>query len=146
MASATQSPIAEQIRQLNDARKHVLLDVKVYSSIVQGILPIIGSKSAPELRRWGADFLAESFATPSLQSRDKETMSLMVLETLRAWVENPSEDAYVVKSAIQTAASIYPLVVRWMYVPSSTPNGALLSCPLAVQTPIIPCALPSRSS
>lgn len=114
MASSAPSPIAEQIRQLNDARKHVLLDVKVYSSIVQGILPIIGSKSAPELRRWGADFLAESFATPSLPSRDKETMSLMVLETLRAWVENPNEDIYVVRSAIQTAASIYPLVVRWI--------------------------------
>ncbi|KAL8295454.1 hypothetical protein RB597_008709 [Gaeumannomyces tritici] len=112
--AAVKSSVAEQIRQLNDARKHVLLDPKVYSSIVQGVLPIIGPSSVPELRRWGSDFLAEAFATPSLPTRDKETLSLLVLETLRAMIENPKEDIYVLKSALQTAASIYPLVIRWI--------------------------------
>ncbi|EJT73475.1 hypothetical protein GGTG_10313 [Gaeumannomyces tritici R3-111a-1] len=112
--AAVKSSVAEQIRQLNDARKHVLLDPKVYSSIVQGVLPIIGPSSVLELRRWGSDFLAEAFATPSLPTRDKETLSLLVLETLRAMIENPKEDIYVLKSALQTAASIYPLVIRWI--------------------------------
>ena len=89
--AAVKSSVAEQIRQLNDARKHVLLDPKVYSSIVQGVLPIIGPSSVLELRRWGSDFLAEAFATPSLPLRDKETLSLLVLETLRAMIENPKE-------------------------------------------------------
>ncbi|TPX16566.1 uncharacterized protein E0L32_003860 [Thyridium curvatum] len=88
----TDSSIAEQIRQLNDARKLVLGDVAYYPSIVQSILPIIGPSSHPELRRWGADFLAEAFATPALPSRDKETLSLVVLETLKGMVESASED------------------------------------------------------
>ncbi len=114
--AAVKSSVGEQIRQLNDARKLVLGDVTYYPTIVQGILPIIGPSSFPELRRWGADFLAEAFATPALPSRDKEILSLLVLENLKAMVENAQEDVQVLRSAIQTAASIYPLVMRWMYV------------------------------
>ena len=120
------SSIAEQIRQLNDARKLVLSDVNFYTNIVQGILPIIGPSSLPPLRRWGADFLAETFSTPALPSRDKETLSLLVLESLKGMVEKADEDSHVLRSVIQTAASIYPLVMRWMYAVPLPPSSAAL--------------------
>lgn len=106
----------EQLKQLEDARKLVLGDSAYYPQIVQGILPIIGPESRVELRRWGADFLAETFSSPTLPPAQKETLSLIVLETLKSMIENPSQDPSVVKSVVQTAASIYPLVFRWMYV------------------------------
>jgi symplekin len=108
--------IEDQVKQLDDARKLVLGDATHYPTIIQGILPIIGRDARVELRRWGSEFLAETFASPTLPAQQKETLSLIVLETLKTMIENPQEDTAVVKSIVQTAASIYPLVVRWMYV------------------------------
>lgn len=108
--------VEQQITQLNDARKLVLSDATYYTQIIQGILPIIGPSARVELRRWGSDFLAETFSSPTIPSSQKETLSLVVLDTLKDMIENPHEDSAVVKSTVQTAASIYPLVVRWMYV------------------------------
>ncbi len=105
-----------QIQQLNDARKLVLGDASYYPQIVQGILPIIGPDARVELRRWGADFLAETFSSPAIPIQQKESLSLVVLETMKAMLENPSEDVGVLKSAVQTASSVYPLVFKWMYV------------------------------
>jgi symplekin len=117
--------IEEQVKQLDDARKLVLSDANYYSQIIQGILPIIGRDARVELRRWGADFLAETFASPTLPAQQKETLCLVVLETLKAMIENPQEDTAVVKSIVQTAASIYPLIVRWMYVlPILSPDSS----------------------
>ena len=113
--------VSQQIQQLDDARKLVLSDVNYYPRIIQGILPIIGPTARVEFRRWGADFLAETFATPIVPAHQKETLSLVVLETLKAMIENPQEDAGVVKSVVQAAASIYPLVFRWMYVDPASP-------------------------
>lgn len=107
--------LPEQIRQLNDARKLVLGDVKYYPNVVKGILPIIGPSAPLELRRWGTDFLAEAFATPSLPNGEKETMQPYVLATLESLLEKET-DTQVLRSLIQTAASIYPLALRWMYV------------------------------
>ncbi|THV53677.1 hypothetical protein BGAL_0044g00020 [Botrytis galanthina] len=106
--------VEQQINQLNDARKLVLSDANYYTQIIQGILPIIGPSARVELRRWGADFLAETFSSPTIPSSQKETLSLVVLDTLKDMIENPHEDSAVVKSIVQTAASIYPLVVRWI--------------------------------
>ncbi len=58
-----------------------------------------------------------------------------MLENLKAMVENANEDVQVLRSAIQTAASIYPLVMRWMYVsfhpspPSLPPSNPDASSP-----------------
>jgi|SRR5450432_1352536 symplekin len=106
--------VEEQLRQLDEARKLVLGDANYYPQIIQGILPIIGPEARVELRRWGADFLAETFASPSLPTQQKETLSLIVLETIKSIIENVVEDPGVVKSIVQTAASIYPLILRWM--------------------------------
>ena len=111
---ATLLSVSDHIRQLNDARKLVLGDVKLYPSVVKGILPIIAPTSHLELRRWTADFLADTFATPALPSRDKESMQPFVLDTVQSILENPEEDAHVLRSMIQTAASIYPITLRWM--------------------------------
>lgn len=106
--------VPEQIRQLNDARKLVLGDVKYYPTVVRGLLPIIGPNAHVELRRWGAEFLAEAFSTPALPNGEKETMQLYVLATVESLLENEREDPQVLRSVIQTAASIYPLALRWM--------------------------------
>lgn len=112
--------LTEQLKQLDDARKLVLGDSSYFPQIIQGILPIIGAEARVELRRWGADFLAETFASPSLPAKEKESLSLLILETLKSMIENPKEDTAVVKSVVQTAASVYPLVFRWMYVTSTS--------------------------
>jgi symplekin len=106
--------IDEQIKQLNDARRLVLGDAQFYPAIIQGILPIIGPTAQVELRRWGADFLAETFASPTASAEQKMTLSLTVLDMLLSMIENPQEDTAVVKSIVQAAASIYPLVFKWM--------------------------------
>ena len=105
--------LADQIRQLDDARKLVLDDVKYYPTIIQGILPVIGANARVELRRWGAAFLAEVFGTPAISSSEKETMQLHVLDLVLAMLANPLEDAAVVASLVQAAASIFPMALRW---------------------------------
>ncbi|OJD24700.1 hypothetical protein ACJ73_03930 [Blastomyces percursus] len=104
--------LAEQMSQLDTARNVVLGDAALYPQIVQGILPIIGAKARLELRRWGADFLAETFASPALAQQPKQKLSTQVIQTLWELLENPDEDPSVVRGVIQTAASIYPLVFR----------------------------------
>ncbi|KND95303.1 mRNA cleavage and polyadenylation specificity factor complex subunit pta1 [Tolypocladium ophioglossoides CBS 100239] len=115
MTSTTSTlSVPEQVRQLNDARKLVLGDVKYYPSVVKGILPIIGPTAPIALRRWGAEFLAEAFSTPALPNGEKETMQLYVLTTLKALADNEREDAQVLRSVMQAVASIYPLAMRWI--------------------------------
>jgi symplekin len=106
--------VGEQIQQLNAARKIVLENAAYYDRIVKGILPIIGPSSPVELRRWGADFLAESLASPALNGRDKENLTVAILETLRGLIETPNEDPLVLKASVMAAASAYPVVMRWM--------------------------------
>jgi symplekin len=122
MAAPVALSIEDQINQLDDARRLVLSDASYYPRIIQGILPIINREARVELKRWVTDFLAETFASPQLPSQQKETLGLVVLETLRSLLENPQEDAVVVESVVQTAASVYPLVLRWMYVVSYLPS------------------------
>ncbi|RYC60084.1 hypothetical protein CHU98_g6117 [Xylaria longipes] len=114
MAAAPQLSVADQIRQLEGARKLVLKDVSYYPQVIQATLPIIGPSSQVEFRRWGSEFLAEAFATPAVQLSSKETLSLVVLDTLKSLVDDPKQDVLVLRSVIQTAASIYPLAMRWI--------------------------------
>ncbi|KIW22939.1 uncharacterized protein PV07_11182 [Cladophialophora immunda] len=111
MAGSTSSA-AEMISQLEAARKLALSDPQVYNQVLPGILPIVGPSAHVEVRRWGADFLAEAFASPSFPNPQKEQLSSDVLPTLRAMLETPGEDPAVIKSVIQAAASLYPLVFR----------------------------------
>lgn len=108
--------VADQLMQLESARQIVLGDSALYPQIVQGILPIVGVNARLELRRWGAEFLAETFASPAVGSQQKEHMSLIVLQTLRLLLENAQEDMDVIKSVVQAAASIYGYIFRYMCV------------------------------
>jgi symplekin len=114
-APASSSP-ADMLSQLEAARKLALGDSQVYSQVVPGVLPLIGTAAALEVRRWGADFLAECFASPSLPQAQKEQLVADVLPTLRGYLDNTSEDQAVLRSAVQAAASLYPLAFKRMYV------------------------------
>ncbi|KAK3341242.1 hypothetical protein B0T25DRAFT_335481 [Lasiosphaeria hispida] len=113
-ASVKTLSVGEQIQQLNAARKIVLENAAYYDRIVKGVLPIIGPSSPVELRRWGAEFLAESLSTPALNSRDKENLTVAILDTLKLLVESPNEDPLVLKASVIAAASAYPIAMRWI--------------------------------
>jgi symplekin len=117
MAGAASSA-ADMIPQLEAARKLALGDPQVYNQVLPGILPIIGPNAHIEIRRWGADFIAEGFASPSVSTQQKEQLAPEVIPLLRTILEIPGEDVAVVKSAVQAAASIYPVVFRRVYVGS----------------------------
>ncbi|KAL8791036.1 MAG: hypothetical protein Q9213_000243 [Squamulea squamosa] len=106
--------VAEQLTQLDAARQIVLADAGLYPQILQGILPIVGANARLELRRWGADFFAETFASPLLVPQEKERLGIVILQTLKELLENQGEDNNVIKSVIQAAASIYALVFRYI--------------------------------
>lgn len=114
MAAAVVLSTSDQLRQLEDARKLVLSDANYYGAVVAGILPIVTQSDAVELRRWGAEFIAEAVSTPAVPIRAKEDLCLKTLETLRRLVEERNLDIFVLKSVIVAAASVYPLLVRWM--------------------------------
>lgn len=107
-------PVSGQIAQLNAARNLVLGDAAFYPQIVIGILPIIGASARLELRRWGAEFLAETFASPVLASAQKEQLAANVLQTIQELLNLPDADTVVLRYIVQTAASLYPLVFRHM--------------------------------
>ncbi|KAF2850807.1 hypothetical protein T440DRAFT_424417 [Plenodomus tracheiphilus IPT5] len=103
----------QTMQQLESARSLALGDGRYYPTIIPGVLPIIGySADQPvEIQRWGADFLAEAFGSPTWPSDVKENTAPSVLATLKAYLENVA-DKSVIKSAVQAAASVYPLVYR----------------------------------
>lgn len=106
--------LRDQVSQLEAARNLVLGDAAFYPQIVNGILPIIGAAAQLELRRWGAEFLAETFASPALAAAQKEQLAGPVVQTLKEILELPEEDIAVVKCVVQAAASLYPIVFRHM--------------------------------
>lgn len=110
------SSLTEQLSQLEAARHLVLSDAALYPQIVQGVLPIIGVNARLELRRWGAEFLAETFSTPALASMHKEQLAGIVLPTLQELLDQPGQDLEVMNSVVQTSASIYTHVFRQAYV------------------------------
>ncbi|KAJ5612658.1 hypothetical protein N7510_005852 [Penicillium lagena] len=111
MAEATDH-VADQVAQLDAARTLVLGDAALYPQIVNGVLPIVGAHARVELRRWGAEFLAEAFASPLLSAVQKEPMATAVLQTIRQLSEVPDQDAAVMKGLVQAVASLYPSLFR----------------------------------
>lgn len=114
--SATINTVKEQLVQLDVVRNVVLGDAALYPQMVEAVLPIIGANADFQLRRWGAEFLAETFASPALSQEPKQALAPTVLQTLHDLISNPNEDSSVVKFVVQTAASIYPLIFRIVYV------------------------------
>ncbi|KAK5087909.1 hypothetical protein LTR05_002124 [Lithohypha guttulata] len=111
--SAPNQSAAEMLPRLEQVRRVCLEDPNQYSSVVTGVVPILQGQHAVEVRRWGAEFIAEVFATPALPGQQKEQMiSDMVMTLLRRMLDTPNEDTTVVKTAIQACASIYPYMFR----------------------------------
>jgi symplekin len=106
--------MSQLLDQLEAARKLALVDGANYPNIIPGVLPIVGANSNAtlELRRWGAEFLQEAFSSPTWPPELKESRALGgVLESLREYLD-VVQDRGVIKSAILTAATIYPLMYR----------------------------------
>ncbi|KAK4229092.1 putative Pre-tRNA-processing protein [Podospora fimiseda] len=123
MAAPTKTlSVADQLDQLQAARKLALTTPVYYEKIVKGVLPIIGPTAPIELRRWGAEFLAESLATPVLAKNEKESLTIAVLDTIKALLESGDDDPIVLKASIGAAASAYPIVVRWIIFNSYHPD------------------------
>ncbi|KAL9085782.1 MAG: hypothetical protein Q9165_007414 [Trypethelium subeluteriae] len=113
--------VADTIANLDKARSLVLSDAVYYKDIVPAILPSIGPNAQLELRRWGADFLAEAFASPTFAQDKKQDVSLRALDTLKGLLELQPEDLDTAKSVVQAASSIYPLIFRYTI---SNPNDS----------------------
>ncbi|OQD78533.1 hypothetical protein PENDEC_c001G04934 [Penicillium decumbens] len=109
---AQSADVANQLNQLNSARNLVLGDAALYPQIVNGVLPIVGANTRLELRRWGADFMAETFSSPVLATAVKEQLAPNVLQTIQDILMLPESDTAVLASLVQTAASLYPLIFR----------------------------------
>ena len=99
---------------LQKLRRHVYEDAVHYVQIVPAILGIIGPSNPLQQRRFGADFLAEAFASPGLAVEQKQSIAITALETLRQYLETPDEDTAVIKSAVQASTSAYPLIFKHM--------------------------------
>ncbi|EFR02074.1 hypothetical protein MGYG_05077 [Nannizzia gypsea CBS 118893] len=104
--------LVEQMSQLDAARNLVLGDAALYPQIVHGILPIIGVNSRLELRRWGAEFLTETFSSPAFPQQPKQKLATEILGAINDLLNTPEDDETVVRGAIMTAASIYVLIFR----------------------------------
>jgi symplekin len=116
-AASTTKSATDHVKQLSDARKQVLANPKLYSSVVKGVVPLLANTGASQhlsIRRWTAEFVAETFATPALPTREKDVLAPFVLDTIQTIVENAAEDTQVLRSMMQTAASLYPIALRWM--------------------------------
>ncbi|KAL9127207.1 MAG: hypothetical protein Q9217_003863 [Psora testacea] len=114
--------LPDQLSQLSAARQIVLSDPKLYPQIVSGILPIVGATAHLELQQWGAEFLAETFASPVIAPNLKEQMAISALQTLKELLDMPKEDTSVVKGVVQASASVYGLVFKYIIAnPSDVP-------------------------
>ncbi|KAI5789153.1 hypothetical protein EDC01DRAFT_717765 [Geopyxis carbonaria] len=110
MTDTQQLSIIElQVKQLGEARNLVLKDPAYWPQVLQGVLPII-TNPVVEVRRWGADFLAETFSTPVLDTRVKHELALLCLDSLRQLSEE--NEASILKSVVQCSASLYPIIFR----------------------------------
>jgi hypothetical protein len=123
MAGAVPSPGNSQMGQLSHARNLALADPAMYSKVLPVILPILHAHNnpSPDVREWGAAFLAETFSSAVLSSEVKQVFSVQALPLLMEFLQlppgvqtTPVEQTGMAKSAIQTAASVYPLVFRHM--------------------------------
>ena len=107
------SSVEDQLQQLGSARALVLTDPVYWPQVLHGILPIV-SGPVVELRRWGADFLAETFSTPVVEAGEKLKLAVACLDTMVRLMDE--RESGILKSVVQCSASVYPLIFRYMYV------------------------------
>lgn len=119
------------LAQLNSLRTLTLRDASHYKTIVPKVLGFFAPGNVLEQRRFGADFLAEMFASPLLPVEDKQALAVQSIELLRQFLETPGEDAAVVKSVVQASTSVYPLIFKHMCVHTPHPQFAFQAARLS---------------
>ncbi|KAL9086737.1 MAG: hypothetical protein Q9159_004032 [Coniocarpon cinnabarinum] len=121
MATPQGQSSANTLTQLNALRHETLKDAHHYKSVVPAILSVIAPGNPLDVRRFGADFLAETFASPQLAVEEKQNIAIRAVDLLRQYLDMPGEDAAVVKSVVQASTSIYPLIFKHIiYNPSDS--------------------------
>ena len=105
----------EQLAQLKQAEALVLQDPSHYPEILPAVLALASQPNCP-LRRWISTFLANTFASKSLDGQAKEDLAVIVVDGLRRLIEE-EVDSGVLKSCILCSSLIYPLLFRRVYPP-----------------------------
>lgn len=105
-------PPKEQLAELNRFREYALRDANHYPNIIAYVVRCAGPASSLELRKWGADFLAEAFASPTLSPDRKQLLALKLLTTFKAYLDDSNQDAGVLRSVVQVLTNVYPYVFR----------------------------------
>ena len=128
------SSVEDQLQQLGSARALVLTDPVYWPQVLHGILPIV-SGPVVELRRWGADFLAETFSTPVVEAGEKLKLAVACLDTMVRLMDE--RESGILKSVVQCSASVYPLIFRYMYVHTAqlSSTGGFHQCPITPHPP-----------
>lgn len=114
MATAQGQSAGNTFSQLQKLRYETLKDAHHYKSVVPAILGVIAPGNPLEIQRYGADFLAETFASPQLPVEEKEDIALKALDLLRQYLDVPGQDAVIIKSVVEASTSIYPLIFKHM--------------------------------
>lgn len=125
--------VGEQLQQLGNARSLVLADPVYWPQVLHGILPIV-SGPIVELRRWGAEFLAETFSTPVIEAGEKLNLAITCLDTMVRLMDET--ETGILKSVVQCSASVYPIIFRYMYV--YTAHLFLPGYPATIVSPLLP--------
>lgn len=100
------------IQQLNAVRLHALESPDTYDGLLRQIVPLLQTSAPLDLRRWTADFISETFANQALHPDKKQPLAIAILPHLQQSLEAEAQDAAVIKSLVQAATCIYPLIFR----------------------------------
>ncbi|KAK9456188.1 hypothetical protein V1511DRAFT_496801 [Dipodascopsis uninucleata] len=109
--SGAELTVEQQIDQLNQAKQLVLQDASFYPQIIRGILPII-RKPDVRLRSWCATFLVDGFASADVPLNEKQSLATACLDAIQMLLLE--SDILILKNTIQSAASIYPFVFKYI--------------------------------
>ena len=113
--STSQALLDTQLQHLKDARAIVLKQPDYWPQVLTTSMGMVTStNSLIEVRRWCADFLAESFSTPMIDLSAKQELAVTCLDGLLQLSEET--EAGILKSVVQCSASVYPIIFRYMYV------------------------------
>ena len=102
---------ADTLDKLKQLRQFALQDPTKFNDVFPQATMTAGPMSPLVLRRWGAEFIAESLANPTWPMEMKSLLGReLLLPILQYYVNEPKQDTSVLKSAIQIATSFYPII------------------------------------
>jgi symplekin len=105
---------ASTLLQLAQARAASLENVALLPKVMGPVIGLATEHPSVELQRWAAEFMAETTATRRLTPDDRERLDLTLLPVIKSFLEAEHGDTVVLKASIQAAASLYPVIFRYM--------------------------------